>query len=139
MRDLETTHIEIAETDYVVFGTLHTTTAISTIDRFIDQFPADQQQQIPTMTASTLKGVIAQNILKKKGGGRTSEVASARLGELELLFGPQQVLDEQGRGGKVDASSGPYQFLAQGAQGAKPPGDAVRGKRGSRNPARPSK
>lgn len=74
MRDLETTHIaiETAETGHLVFGTLHTTTAISTIDRLIDQFPADMQQQIRTMLASTLKGVVAQNLLKKKGGGRVA-------------------------------------------------------------------
>ncbi len=74
MRDLETTHIaiETAETGHLVFGTLHTTTAISTVDRLIDQFPADQQMQIRTMLAATLKGVIAQNLIKKKGGGRVA-------------------------------------------------------------------
>ena len=74
MRDLETTRIalETAETGHLVFGTLHTTTAISTIDRLIDQFPADEQQQIRTMLGSTLKGVVAQNLLKKKGGGRVA-------------------------------------------------------------------
>jgi twitching motility protein PilT len=55
-----------------VFGTLHTTTAISTVDRLIDQFPPDQQQQIRIMLAGTLKGVIAQNLLKRKGGGRVA-------------------------------------------------------------------
>jgi twitching motility protein PilT len=74
MRDLETTHIaiETAETGHLVFGTLHTTTAISTINRLIDQFPAAQQGQIRTMLASTLKGIVAQNLLKKKGGGRVA-------------------------------------------------------------------
>ncbi len=74
MRDLETIQIaiETAETGHLVFGTLHTTTAISTIDRLIDQFPGEQQQQIRTMLASTLKGVVAQNLLKKKGGGRVA-------------------------------------------------------------------
>ena len=74
MRDLETTHIavETAETGHLVFGTLHTTTAISTVNRLIDQFPADQQQQIRLMLAATLKGVVAQNLLKKKGGGRVA-------------------------------------------------------------------
>lgn len=74
MRDLETTHIaiETAETGHLVFGTLHTTTAISTVDRLIDQFPHEQQQQIRLMLSSTLKGVIAQNLLKKKGGGRVA-------------------------------------------------------------------
>jgi twitching motility protein PilT len=72
MRDLETTHIaiETAETGHLVFGTLHTTTAISTVDRLIDQFPSSQQAQIRTMLSAALKGVVAQNLLKKKGGGR---------------------------------------------------------------------
>ena len=74
MRDLETTHIaiETAETGHLVFGTLHTTTAYSTVDRLIDQFPADRQQQIRTMLSSSLKGVVAQTLLKKKGGGRVA-------------------------------------------------------------------
>jgi len=74
MRDLETTHIaiETAETGHLVFGTLHTTTAISTVDRLIDQFPSSQQAQIRTMLASSLKGVIAQNLLRKIGGGRVA-------------------------------------------------------------------
>jgi twitching motility protein PilT len=72
MRDLETIEIavETAETGHLVFGTLHTTTAASTVDRLIDQFPADRQSQIRMMLSSSLKGVIAQNLLKKKGGGR---------------------------------------------------------------------
>lgn len=76
MRDLETTHIaiETAETGHLVFGTLHTTTAIGTIDRLIDQFPAGQQSQIRTMLADALKGVVAQNLLKKKGGGRIAAI-----------------------------------------------------------------
>ena len=72
MRDLETTHIaiETAETGHLVFGTLHTTTAISTVDRLIDQFPSEQQAQIRVMLSTSLKGIVAQNLLKKKGGGR---------------------------------------------------------------------
>jgi len=72
MRDLETIEIaiETAETGHLVFGTLHTTTAASTVDRLIDQFPADRQSQIRMMLSSSLKGVIAQNLLKKKAGGR---------------------------------------------------------------------
>ncbi len=72
MRDLETVEIaiETAETGHLVFGTLHTNTAPSTVDRIIDQFPADRQDQIRTMLSSSLKGVIAQTLLKKKSGGR---------------------------------------------------------------------
>lgn len=74
MRDLETISIaiETAETGHLVFGTLHTTTAISTVDRIIDQFPADRQQQIRVMLSESLKGVIAQTLLPKKGGGRVA-------------------------------------------------------------------
>ncbi|MDP6355718.1 MAG: type IV pilus twitching motility protein PilT [Planctomycetota bacterium] len=72
MRDLETVSIaiETAETGHLVFGTLHTTTAATTVDRIIDQFPADQQDQIRTMLSTSLKAVIAQTLLKKRGGGR---------------------------------------------------------------------
>lgn len=74
MRDLETVEIaiETAETGHLVFGTLHTTTAYSTIDRIIGQFPADRQAQIRAMLSESLKGVVAQTLLKKKGGGRVA-------------------------------------------------------------------
>jgi twitching motility protein PilT len=74
MRDLETISIaiETAETGHLVFGTLHTTTAASTVDRIIDQFPADRQQQVRVMLSESLKGVIAQTLLPKKGGGRVA-------------------------------------------------------------------
>jgi twitching motility protein PilT len=74
MRDLETISIaiETAETGHLVFGTLHTTTAASTVDRIIDQFPADRQQQIRVMLSESLKGVIAQTLLPKVGGGRVA-------------------------------------------------------------------
>jgi twitching motility protein PilT len=76
MRDLETTQIaiETAETGHLVFATLHTTTAISTIDRLIDQFPGDQQGQIRMMLADCLKGIVAQNLCKRKGGGRVAAI-----------------------------------------------------------------
>ncbi len=72
LRDLETMAIaiETAETGHLVFGTLHTNTAPSTVDRIIDQFPTDQQSQIRTMLAGSLKGVISQGLVKAKKGGR---------------------------------------------------------------------
>ncbi|WP_275439569.1 type IV pilus twitching motility protein PilT [Archangium violaceum] len=72
MRDLETIAIaiETAETGHLVFGTLHTNTAPSTVDRIIDQFPADRQEQIRMMLSESLKGVISQMLVKKIGGGR---------------------------------------------------------------------
>lgn len=74
LRDLETIAIaiETAETGHLVFGTLHTTTAPSTVDRVIDQFPADQQEQIRVMLSESLKGVVAQTLCKKIGGGRAA-------------------------------------------------------------------
>jgi twitching motility protein PilT len=74
MRDLETIAIavETAETGHLVFGTLHTTTAPSTIDRIIDQFPADRQSQIRQMVSTSLRGVISQALCKKIGGGRVA-------------------------------------------------------------------
>ena len=74
LRDLETVSIaiETAETGHLVFGTLHTTTAASTIDRIIDQFPADRQSQIRVMLSESLRGVIAQTLCKKVGGGRVA-------------------------------------------------------------------
>jgi twitching motility protein PilT len=85
MRDLETIAIaiETAETGHLVFGTLHTTTAMSTVDRIIDQFPTDQQQQIRVMLSSSLKGVVAQVLCKKIGGGRVAA--------MEILLGNSAV------------------------------------------------
>ena len=74
MRDLETISIaiETAETGHLVFGTLHTTSAPSTVDRIIDQFPPEQQEQIRVMLSESLRGVVAQVLCKKKGGGRVA-------------------------------------------------------------------
>jgi len=85
MRDLETIAIaiETAETGHLVFGTLHTTTAVSTVDRIIDQFPTDRQSQIRVMLSESLKGVVAQVLCKKIGGGRVAA--------LEVLLGSTAV------------------------------------------------
>jgi twitching motility protein PilT len=70
MRDLETIQLAItaAETGHLVFGTLHTNSAAGTVDRIIDVFPTDQQQQVRVMLSEGLKGVIAQRLLPRKGG-----------------------------------------------------------------------
>ena len=72
LRDLETIELALtaASTGHLVFGTLHTTTAASTVDRVIDQFPSDRQSQIRIMLSESLKGVIAQTLCRKIGGGR---------------------------------------------------------------------
>jgi twitching motility protein PilT len=74
LRDLETVSmaIETAETGHLVFGTVHTSTAVSTVDRIIDQFPPDRQAQIRVMLSESLKGVICQVLCKKIGGGRVA-------------------------------------------------------------------
>ena len=71
MRDLETIHaaIEAAETGHVVFGTLHTSGASSTINRIIDVFPKEQQDQIRTQLSTALIGVLAQTLMPKKPDG----------------------------------------------------------------------
>jgi twitching motility protein PilT len=73
MRDLETIQLALtaAETGLLVFGTLHTNNSRKTVDRMIDVFPADQQSQVRTMLAASLRGVVAQLLLKRcDTGGR---------------------------------------------------------------------
>jgi twitching motility protein PilT len=70
MRDLETISLALtaAETGLLVFGTLHTNNSRKTVDRIIDVFPADQQAQVRTMLAASLRGVVAQLLLKRADG-----------------------------------------------------------------------
>ena len=72
LRDLETMTMALraAETGLLVFGTLHTNSASKAVDRLIDGFPAEEQEQVRTVLSEVLKGVVAQVLLKKKGGGR---------------------------------------------------------------------
>jgi len=74
MRDLETigAAITLAETGHLVLATLHTQSAAQAIDRMIDVFPHSQQQQVRSQLSLTLKGVIAQRLLPKVGGGRVA-------------------------------------------------------------------
>jgi len=76
MRDPETiaSAITIAETGHLVFSTLHTNSAAQTIDRIIDSFPANQQPQIRTQLASSLKGIISQRLIPQINGGRVPAV-----------------------------------------------------------------
>ncbi len=72
MRDLETIELAItaAETGHLVFGTLHTSSAAKTVDRVINVFPTSQQEQIRTMLAESLRGVVAQQLLRTVDGKR---------------------------------------------------------------------
>jgi len=76
MRDLETIELAItaAETGHLVFGTLHTNSAAKTVDRVINVFPADRQEQIRLMLSESLKGVVSQMLLKRRD--RPGRVAS---------------------------------------------------------------
>ena len=74
LRDLETMSmaLQAAETGLLVFATLHTNSASKAVDRLIDSFPAEEQEQMRTVLAEVLKAVVAQVLLKKKGGGRVA-------------------------------------------------------------------
>ncbi|MFC1511786.1 type IV pilus twitching motility protein PilT [Candidatus Latescibacterota bacterium] len=76
MRDHETIQLALtaAETGHLVFGTLHTSSAAKTIDRIIDVFPAGQQGQIRSMLSESLKGVMAQTLIKRRDGGRIAAI-----------------------------------------------------------------
>ena len=81
MRDLETIQMALtaAETGHLVFGTLHTQDAPQTIDRVIDVFPTDQQEQVRTMLAAALQGVVTQQLIPNADG-------SGRLAACEVLM-----------------------------------------------------
>ena len=106
MRDLETIEIaiETAETGHLVFGTLHTTTAASTVDRIIDQFPSERQAQIRTMLSSSLKGVVAQTLCKK--------IPTGRIAALEILIANSAVASNI-REGKTHQISSTMQMGAK--------------------------
>ena len=86
MRDRETISLGLtaAETGHLVLGTLHTNSAHKTVDRIIDTFPADQQEQVRAMLSESLRGVVAQQLLRKKGG-------SGRVAAHEILIGTPAV------------------------------------------------
>ena len=81
MRDLETisTALTAAETGHLVFATLHTQSAPQTIDRVIDVFPAEQQEQVRVQLAATLQGVVTQNLVPTADG-------RGRVAALEILM-----------------------------------------------------
>jgi twitching motility protein PilT len=86
MRDLETIQLAMsaAETGHLVFGTLHTNTAAKTIDRIIDVFPTDQQEQVRAMLSESLKGVVCQQLLRTADG-------KGRVAALEILLGTSAI------------------------------------------------
>jgi len=76
LRDLETIEaaLTLAETGHLVFGTLHTRNAPATVDRIVDVFPSDQQDQIRVLLGNTLEAVVSQQLLPKLGGGRVASI-----------------------------------------------------------------
>ncbi len=82
MRDLETISLAMtaAETGHLVFATLHTSSAAKTVDRVIDVFPPDQQEQIRTMFSESIIAVVTQNLLKRADG-------RGRVAALEIMMG----------------------------------------------------
>lgn len=74
MRDFETieTALTAAETGHLVFGTIHTNSASDAVDRIVDVFPEERQRQIRLQLSMSLKAVVSQQLLKKKGGGRVA-------------------------------------------------------------------
>ena len=85
MRDRETTALAVtaAETGHLVISTLHTNNTYQAVNRIIDIFPSDQQQQIRLQVAQNLVGIIAKRLLPERGGGRTAA--------LEILIGTSAV------------------------------------------------
>ncbi|GJQ23796.1 twitching motility protein PilT [Candidatus Brocadia sapporoensis] len=86
MRDLETISLALtaAETGHLVFGTLHTSSAPKTVDRIVDVFPPNQQEQVRTMFSESLQAVITQQLVKKKDG-------TGRIAALEIMTGTPAV------------------------------------------------
>ncbi len=76
MRDRETIQLalEAANTGHLVFSTLHTASTVSTVDRVVDMFPADQQNQVRSSLSETLLGVVSQTLCRRIGGGRVAAV-----------------------------------------------------------------
>lgn len=85
MRDYETISLALtaAETGHLVFGTLHSNSASKTVDRIIDVFPTGDKEMVRSMLSSALQGVVAQNLLRREGGGR--------VGAFEILVGTNAV------------------------------------------------
>jgi twitching motility protein PilT len=107
MRDLETisTALTAAETGHLVFGTLHTQSAPGTIDRIIDVFPGNQQDQVRTQLAGALQGVVTQTLVPTSDG-------AGRIAALEILI-PDDAIRNLIRQGKVEQV---YSYMQTGSR-----------------------
>ena len=107
LRDHETVAaaLTVAETGHLVFGTLHTNSAVATLNRIIDVFPPAQQSQIRTQLAMSLEAVISQVLLPAKGGGRVQALEIMRIntavrsliveGKMNQIYSQMQVGQEE--------------------------------------------
>jgi len=124
MRDLETISLALsaAAMGTLVYGTLHTNSAPKTIDRIIDVFPTDQQAQVRTMLAEGLRGIVAQQLLRKKGGkgrvavneiltGNRAVSSIIREGKIEKII---SVLQSGAREGMQTMDDSLMKFVTQG-------------------------
>ncbi|NND45399.1 MAG: type IV pilus twitching motility protein PilT [Xanthomonadales bacterium] len=107
MRDLETMSIAVtaAETGILVMGTLHTNSAAATVDRIINTFPSDKQPHIRTMLSTSLRGVVSQQLLKRKA-------ASGRVAAMEIMLNTSAI-GNLVRQGKLDQIENSMQGAAQ--------------------------
>lgn len=107
MRDLETMSIAVtaAETGILVMGTLHTNSAASTVDRIINTFPADKQPHIRTMLSTSLRGVVAQQLIKRADG-------KGRVAAMEIMVNTNAI-GNLIRQGKIDQIENSMQSSAQ--------------------------
>jgi twitching motility protein PilT len=107
MRDLETisTALTAAETGHLVFGTLHTQSAAGTIDRMIDVFPPEQQEQVRAMIAGSLQGVVTQTLLPTLDG-------EGRVAALEIMI-PDDAIRNLIRQAKVEQI---YTYMQTGSR-----------------------
>ena len=107
MRDLETVSIAVtaAETGILVMGTLHTNSAATTVDRIINTFPADKQPHIRTMLSTSLRGVVAQQLVKRSTG-------DGRVAAMEIMVN-NNAIGNLIRQGKIDQMENTMQSSAQ--------------------------
>jgi len=108
MRDIETiaTALTAAETGHLVFGTLHTQDAAQTIDRIVDVFPANQQDQVRIQLSATLQGIVSQRLLPRADGkGRALAVeilvANQAIRNIIRRMDPNQLYNAMGTGGDL--------------------------------------
>ena len=120
MRDLETIQnaITMAETGHLVFGTLHTKSVGETVDRIIDVFPANQQDQMRIQLANSIEGIVCQDLLPKIGGGRvpTCEIMIANDAIRNIIRenqGPNAIVDQMQTTSRAQGTQTRIQSLAK--------------------------